>query len=360
MFRAQLERYGGGGRLTVFQHGRLLLDVWGGVTDKDGSPWNADTLAYCASCTKGVTNVCVALLVDRGVLRYDVPVAQQGWPEFRHKHLTLSELLTHRAGLLCFDEMIDFPTEALESCSGVAWEAWIDFLARQEGVAEARGAIAYHAVTVGFFVSALVFKVTGHSLRRFYQDNVAVPFGVRYFMGAVESEQQHLGRVLPSKVKEKKKKTTELAGRAYMPMNGMSSFWTLRNTESPSHIGWGSGQSLAWLWQLVVQDRLFSRATRLLASEPVCRTEKDLVLDEAVEWTRGGFMNMESVTSHAGTVGHTGMGGQFAFCDARYGLSVGCSVNAFMNDSRPRQREVVNAIYSALEAMASESIKSSL
>ncbi len=65
-------------------------------------------------------------------------------------------------------------------------------------------------------------------------------------------------------------------------------------------------------------------------------------------------MVMECITGHRATFGHTGMGGQFSFCDPRYGLSVGYTVNAFMNDSRPRQRELTAAIYAALEAMTSK------
>ncbi len=352
VFHEQVARHGGGARLAVYQHGQLLLDVHAGRKSKDAD-WDEATLAHCASCTKGVTNICVARLVDQGVLHYDRKV-KETWPEFRDPTLTLSELLTHRGGLLHFEELIDLPLEALETCSGPAWEEWVAFLARQPTLPEARGQIAYHAVTVGFFVSALIFKATGESLRAYYDSEIRLPFDVNFHMGAVQGREADLGRVLPSKVREKRKAPSSLAVRAYQPMNGMSSFFKLRNCESPSHIGWGTGQSLAWLWQLVVADRIISPETRALASQPVCKTDCDLVNQDPMELTRGGFMVMDCITGHRETFGHTGMGGQFGFCDPRYGLSVGYTANAFMNDSRPRQRELVAAIYSALESMTAK------
>jgi CubicO group peptidase (beta-lactamase class C family) len=352
VFHKQLERYGGGGRLAVYQHGQLLLDVWGGVKTKEAD-WDANTLAHCASCTKGITNICVARLVDQGVLRYDQKI-RESWKEFGDTALTLSELLSHRGGLLHFSEMVEVPVAALEACSGPPWEDWVAFLARQPPVAEVRGHVAYHAITVGFFVSALIYKATGESLRAYYDREIRKPFDVQFFMGAVQGKEANLARVLPSKVKEQRRMVTPLAVRAYQPMNDMSSFFRLRNCEAPSHIGWGSGQSLAWLWQLVVTDRLFSPAVRAQSFEIVCKTDCDLVLQEPVEFTRGGFMVMDAFTGSRETFGHPGLGGQLAFCDPRYGLSVGLTVNAFLDDSRPRLRELAGAIYTALDSMTAK------
>ena len=63
-------------------------------------PWAEDTLQYVFSTTKGFTTTCAHLLVQRGELDLDAPVADY-WPEFaaagKH-HIPVRWLLSHRAG----------------------------------------------------------------------------------------------------------------------------------------------------------------------------------------------------------------------------------------------------------------------
>jgi CubicO group peptidase (beta-lactamase class C family) len=62
--------------------GRCVVDLWGGIADlTTGSPWAEDTLQYIFSTTKGFTVTCAHLLVQRGELDLDAPVADY-WPEF--------------------------------------------------------------------------------------------------------------------------------------------------------------------------------------------------------------------------------------------------------------------------------------
>jgi CubicO group peptidase (beta-lactamase class C family) len=42
-------------------------------------PWERDTLVDCRSATKGLTALCLALLIDRGLVDLDIPVASY-WP----------------------------------------------------------------------------------------------------------------------------------------------------------------------------------------------------------------------------------------------------------------------------------------
>lgn len=98
--------------------------------------------------------------------------------------------------------------------------------------------------------------------------------------------------------------------------------------------------------QLVVQHRIFSPATLELACEPVCRCERDLVLDEPMVYTRGGFMQLGP---HL--IGHSGMGGHFLAFDRRFGLSMSFTTNAHLVDAEPRRVELVAAVYRALEQL---------
>jgi CubicO group peptidase (beta-lactamase class C family) len=147
VFESLVRKHGGGGRLTVYQNGQQLLDVFQGVVNEKGEPWTNQTLAYVASCTKFVTNVVVARLVDQGLLCYEEKVRKY-WPAFS-ADVILEELLSHRAGLGFFDSMVDFPVEALSHPGeGERWVEWVAFLAGQKPVSPV-GEPAYHAVTVG-------------------------------------------------------------------------------------------------------------------------------------------------------------------------------------------------------------------
>jgi CubicO group peptidase (beta-lactamase class C family) len=81
VFRTQMARTDGGAAVAVYHHGRLVVDMWGGVRTLDGDPWERDTLTMCWSTTRGVVATCAHVLADRGELDYDEPVAAY-WPEF--------------------------------------------------------------------------------------------------------------------------------------------------------------------------------------------------------------------------------------------------------------------------------------
>jgi CubicO group peptidase (beta-lactamase class C family) len=92
----------GGGALAVYLDGKPVVDVWTGWADRRGSvPWAVDTGAMVFSATKGLASTVIHRLVDRGLLAYDVPVAEY-WPEFGangKSAITIRDMMRHRAGL---------------------------------------------------------------------------------------------------------------------------------------------------------------------------------------------------------------------------------------------------------------------
>jgi CubicO group peptidase (beta-lactamase class C family) len=64
-----------GAAFAAVRDGELVVDLWGGLADRDGQrPWNSDTLALIFSGTKGLVAVCLLMLIDRGQLELDAPV----------------------------------------------------------------------------------------------------------------------------------------------------------------------------------------------------------------------------------------------------------------------------------------------
>jgi len=96
-----------GGACCVYQDGEKVVDLWGGVRDREtGAPWLADTLVVVHSATKGMAALAMALAHSRGWLDFDERVSTY-WPEFAQagkERITVRQLLAHQAGLFAFDE----------------------------------------------------------------------------------------------------------------------------------------------------------------------------------------------------------------------------------------------------------------
>lgn len=171
-------RYGGGA-LAIYLDGEPVVDVWTGWSDRAGLvPWSADTGAMVFSATKGAASTVIHRLVDRGLIDYDVPVAQY-WPEFGANGkaaITVRELVGHRAGLT--------------HLNGASRSDLLDHLTMEARMAAAapgpeRGKPAYHALTYGWLVSGLARAVTGVGMRELFRTELAGPLG---------TDGLHLGR----------------------------------------------------------------------------------------------------------------------------------------------------------------------
>src|SRR5882762_8364066 len=110
-FVANLERYGEvGAAFCVHRHGRVVVDLWGGVTEPCGSDaYTGDTLQMVMSTTKGVVAIAAHILAEDGRLDFDAPVTEY-WPEFaaEGKHnIPVRWLFSHRAGLAAVDKPLN-------------------------------------------------------------------------------------------------------------------------------------------------------------------------------------------------------------------------------------------------------------
>ena len=98
-----------GASVCVTLDGNTVVDLWGGIADPAvGRAWERDTIGVVWSCTKGATALCAHMLVSRGDLDLDAPVASY-WPEFAANGkaaITVRMLLAHQAGLAGFTEPI--------------------------------------------------------------------------------------------------------------------------------------------------------------------------------------------------------------------------------------------------------------
>ena len=169
-----------GGACAVYRYGEKVVDLWGGVRDKQtGKPWEQNTMVVVHSATKGLAAMTMAMLNSRGRLDYDERVATY-WPEFAQngkETITVRQLLAHQAGLFAFDEPVDHAVIAdLDRLAVV--------LARQTPAWRPGSRQAYHALTLGFYEGELMRRLdpARRSLGRFFHDEIAMPLGIDVYL----------------------------------------------------------------------------------------------------------------------------------------------------------------------------------
>ena len=96
-----------GAAFAAVVDGRPVVDLWGGVADPARAPpWREDTLQLVFSGTKGFVAACVLMLIERGQLALDQPVARY-WPEFAAAgkgDVLVGHVVSHAPGLPAFRE----------------------------------------------------------------------------------------------------------------------------------------------------------------------------------------------------------------------------------------------------------------
>lgn len=181
-------------QLCVRHRGQVVLDRSLGYASgngPDGSRAERIRLAtpdtpFCTmSASKPVTATIVHLLVERGLLRLDDPVAR--WvPEFarhRKERITIRQILLHRAGIPLPGAGV-FGLDRLDDPAAVL-EAVCDL----RPSSTAGRVLAYHAVTGGFVLGAVVERAAGRSIRELLRAEVAEPLGCRWLGYGVAADE---------------------------------------------------------------------------------------------------------------------------------------------------------------------------
>lgn len=170
-----------GAACAVFYRGKPVVDLWGGIRNKDtGELWEEDTMVPVFSSTKGMASMGVAVAHSRGLFDYDERVATY-WPEFAQAgkaNITARQLLSHQAGLCAIDEKLDLPI--LQDPDRVAAA-----IAKQKPAWEPGTRHGYHGISLGWYESELVRRVDPkhRTIGTFFQDEVARPLDVEFYVG---------------------------------------------------------------------------------------------------------------------------------------------------------------------------------
>ena len=182
-----------GVQVAAYHRGKLVVDAWGGTADPaTGRPVTADTLFNVYSVTKAVAATALHMLVDRGLLDYDAPVATW-WPEYAASgkgRTTVRDVLTHRAGI----PQMPAGVTPERLCD---WDWMTRAIAGLTPLAEPGTKTLYLSMTFGWIVGELVRRADPRhrSLGRFVREEIAAPLNAPdLWIGLPDSQVHRIAR----------------------------------------------------------------------------------------------------------------------------------------------------------------------
>jgi CubicO group peptidase (beta-lactamase class C family) len=390
VFRANFKGNPGevGAACSVYVGGRPVVNLWGGLADREAKrPWRNNTIVQVASTTKGATAICAHMLVQRGLLDLDAPVARY-WPEFGtggKDRIPVRWLLSHQAGL----PIVDGPLTFEQAC---AWDPVIRALEAQKPLWQPGTEHVYHAVTYGFLVGEVVRRITGKSLGTFFADEVARPLGLSAWIGLPEKHEKRVARLhyaAPFSLEELIAGMIKVTGldadtvtawvnALYSPgsvqiragelggaLDNTTEYFTTRAwraAEFPAANMLSDARSLARMYAATVSRvdgvRLLNPATVKRAT--VVQTDKTLMhglppglnipADRSFYMSLGFWRACPPMPLLGpGSFGHPGSGGSIGFADPDAGVGFGYVTNLWnFRPDDPRAQNLVEAVRSCL------------
>jgi CubicO group peptidase (beta-lactamase class C family) len=321
-----------GASFAVTHRGRSVVDLWAGRMYSQGKRvWQRDTISHLSSTTKIALVTSFLMLVDRGLVELDAPVARY-WPEFAaggKERVTVREAMTHRGGVPGFEPAVDV-TALLD------WDSIAAHIAAQPHWFGGRTVLCYHPVTYGFLLGELMRRVDGRRPAQFFREELADPAGIDFEIG--QRSQAGLPRISPpvwsTPPAERQAIAEPLAQRAYdtgLPAGDWTA-WECFSADIPAVNGFGNARSIARLASIIAQNGLLEG--RRYLSEAIIAEALSMQVD-AIEpffgrmrWGLGFTLDQADFHLPSPTSAYWGgRGGSFALMDPATGISVGYAMN---------------------------------
>jgi CubicO group peptidase (beta-lactamase class C family) len=346
-----------GAAVSAYVEGHNVVDLWGGWADANRTrEWERDTLVPTYSATKGMTATCAHLLVDRGVLDVDEPVATY-WPEFAQAgkdRITVRMVLSHQAGLKRVTAL-EGGSSVVTSGMAIApekrfdWATIADALARSAPAWEPGTRWEYHGPTFGYLVGEIVRRVDGRELDVFFREEIADPLRAD-FMIAVEPQDDHrcaeavgdegMGAVPPVG-------DPWMQNGQFVWVNVNSRVW--RGAADGASTGLGSADGLARVYAALANGGELE-GVRLLGAKTIEAAAREQSLAHADGTTDEfglGYALMWKTNPEvpAGAFGHPGAGGSLGLADPTERLSFGYVMNQMGSNGA---KHLLRALYRSL------------
>jgi len=360
--REQLMTTPGGAAVCIYHRGECVVDLWGGARDAEGRSWQADTMSPSFSTTKGVASTLLHIMVDRGLVDYDEPVATY-WPGFAQagkERVTVRHVLAHQSGLYHIRQMVDRAQRMTD------WEYMIRAIEQTEPAHAPGERTGYHGLTYGYLVGEILQRVTDKSFPELVQEELTDPLGLDgMYIGAPADElyraadliwpkrnilqsplpagmgRRALGQAAPFLDRGARILGIDLDTQSILDSlapRGISSFdfganATLR-ASIPAANGLFTARSLARMYAALAGGgeidgvRILSRRTLRRATRRQRRGSGLAVIPFDMRWRLGYHAVFTTQGSPRNAFGHFGFGGSGAWADPSRELSVALIVNA--------------------------------
>lgn len=340
-----------GAAFTLVKQGQVVVDVFAGTRNGAGDVWQQNTLVNVFSTTKGAVALCVAHLVERGLLHYSDKVAQH-WPEFAangKQDITLAQVLSHQGSVNAFQT----PTSAEDLRN---WELCCSKLAAQAPFFTPGTTTCYHPVTFGFLVGEIVRRVSGVTIGQYLRVYICQPLNIDFYIGLADIDNATVAELFaPTRAPYMPKHVPEHVllsmSNPKLPVDFMSQEQT-RRAELPAVNGHGTANAIARLYDL------FAARSGLLSPKTIAQTTRvqstrvDELIGLPVHWAMGLVINanMNTYGPEPTTFGHSGWGGSFGCHDPVNQLSMGYVCNQMSPDlvGDARGQRLIKEVYAAL------------
>jgi len=361
-----------GASCAITLEGKPVVDLWGGKKAPGGEPWDKDTISIIFSSTKGAMCLCAHMLADRGRLDLNAPIAKY-WPEFAQngkEAATVQMTLDHSVGV---PHVRDVPRPGAFN----DYDHMIDVVAKEPAFWTPGTRNGYHAVTMSWTVGELVHRAAKKRMGKFFQDEVAKPLGLEFWIGLPEEQERRVAPMLPAAPTAESMESRFFV-KAMGDTNSASHFF-LRdfmafNANSreghAAEIGAANGitnaRNLAGMYAPLANGgtlngvRLVGRDTLARMGRVAVATHEDATLVIPSRFALGYMKSMDnrhlpgldaaSCLISEAAFGHVGAGGSFGFADPECKMSFGYTMNQMglgllLNE---RGQSLVDETYKAL------------
>jgi CubicO group peptidase (beta-lactamase class C family) len=281
-------------QVHAISHGEPVVDLHAGL--------RPDALVNTYSVVKPFAAFCALVLVDRGVLDLDEPIANRWRAYGRHgkERTTLRQWLAHQAGVpqLRQPPTSDVLTDHDAMCARIADEPpqW------EPGTAHGE-----HALTYGHVIAELIRRTDGRDLGTFWHEEIATPWELDFHIGVPPDELHRVHDLTVS--------TSDVVN---------STAW--RTAQIPAVNGHGTARAIARYYAKLLEEPngLVGADTVKTMLTPHA-VGPDRITGHAITWGLGVWLEPQ------GDFGMGGIGGSLGFANREDGLAY-AYVTARMGD----------------------------
>ena len=349
-----------GASFAVTLNGKHVIDLWGGYANAAKTElWKKDTIVNVFSTTKVMTALCIHILVDRGLLDLDAPVANY-WPEFAQagkENLPVRYLLSHTSGLAGWDK-------TLRTKKLYKWDLMVELLAAQKPWWEPGTKSGYHTITFGYLLGELIRRITKKSVGAFFREEIAEPLGADFYIGLPEEHDNRVADLIApppidlstfGDIDPKSVAMRSLTNPIIDIKETKTREW--RNAEIPAANGHGNARSVSRITAALACGGELD-GIHLLSEKTIKRSieeqsySTDLVLNLPIRFGLGWGLQSKEVPigSNPNVFWWGGFGGSVVAVDLDAKMSFSYVMNKMVSTltGDPRSVKLVKALYDSL------------